>query len=161
AADERTDLLVVQEVTPALLADMDRAGLGELLPYRAGSPGVAAGGTMAFARVALDDPVSISTSFGGWAFTIGDLRGLAVHPTYAVDAAGWAADHAAVATAVTTERPDLLVGDFNATMDHAPMRALEDRGYRDAAELANSGWEPTWPAEGRFDRVGLALAQID
>lgn len=161
AAEERTDLLVVEEVTPDLLRALDRAGLAELLPHRVGDPGVAAGGTMAFARVALEDPVRVTTSFGGWAFTMGDLRVLAVHPTYPVDGPGWAADQRIVAAAAADERADMLVGDFNATMDHAPMRALEDRGYRDAGELANVGWQPTWPAEGEYDHLGLPLAQID
>ena len=57
--------------------------------------------------------------------------------------------------------PDLVVGDFNATADHAPMRALADAGYRDVGELANQGWQPTWPTRGVFDLLGLPLAQID
>lgn len=158
---ERPDLLVVQEVTPALLADLDRAGLDELLPHRVGEPGDGAVGTMAFARTELEDPARIGTSLGGWAFTMGGLRVLAVHPTYPVDEGGWAADHEVLAATVEAERPDLLAGDFNATMDHAPMRALVDLGYRDAGELANEGWQPTWPAQGRFDHLGLPLAQID
>ena len=42
---------------------------------------------------------------------------------------------------------DLVVGDLNATPDHAPIRELADAGWRDAAELANEGWLPTWPAQ--------------
>jgi len=161
AAEEHADLLVVQELTPELLADLDSAGLADLLPHRVGDPAPAAGGTMAFSRVTLADPVRITTSFGGWAFTMGDLRVLAVHPTYPVDGPGWAADQRIVAGAASEQRADMIVGDFNATMDHAPMRDLEDRGYRDAGELANVGWQPTWPAEGRYDELGVALAQID
>ena len=26
------------------------------------------------------------------------------------------------------------------------MRSLDDAGFRDAGELANEGWRPTWPA---------------
>ena len=40
----------------------------------------------------------------------------------------------------------LLAGDFNATLDHADLRDLLDRGYRDAAEQAGVGLRPTWPA---------------
>jgi len=159
--DEHADLLVVQEVTQALLADMDRAGLAELLPYRVGEPGGSATGTMAFARVELTDQVRVPTSLGSWGFAMGDLRVLAVHPTYPVDASGWARDHGVIAEAVADQRPDLVLGDFNATMDHVQMRALVDDGYRDVGELDNGGWLPTWPAEGRFDWLGLPLAQID
>jgi endonuclease/exonuclease/phosphatase family protein len=161
ATEQDVDLLVVQEVTPALLAELDGEGLAAVLPHRAGDPAEAAGGTMAFARTPLTDPARVTTSFGGWAFTMVDLRVLAVHPTYPVDGPGWASDQASVAEAVATEHPDVVVGDFNATMDHAPMRALEDRGYRDVGELANVGWQPTWPAEGRYDHLGVPLAQID
>jgi endonuclease/exonuclease/phosphatase (EEP) superfamily protein YafD len=40
----------------------------------------------------------------------------------------------------------LLAGDFNATLDHAELRRVLDRGYRDAAERAGVGLRPTWPA---------------
>ncbi|WP_295661753.1 endonuclease/exonuclease/phosphatase family protein, partial [uncultured Nocardioides sp.] len=39
-------------------------------------------------------------------------------------------------------------GDFNASPDHEPMLALAEAGWRDVAELANAGWQPTWPADG-------------
>jgi endonuclease/exonuclease/phosphatase family metal-dependent hydrolase len=41
----------------------------------------------------------------------------------------------------------VLAGDFNATLDHAELRALLDRGYRDAAEQAGNGLRPTWTPE--------------
>ena len=50
ASEQHVDLLVLQEVTPAVLADMDRAGLPDLLPYRIGLAGSMATGTMAFAQ---------------------------------------------------------------------------------------------------------------
>ena len=51
ASEERVGLLVVEEVTSAVLADMERAGLDELFPYRIGEPRGATDGTMAFARM--------------------------------------------------------------------------------------------------------------
>ena len=40
----------------------------------------------------------------------------------------------------------LLVGDFNATLDHAALRRLLDTGYRDAASVVGQGMTPTcWP----------------
>ena len=35
---------------------------------------------------------------------------------------------------------------MNATPDHDVMRRLDDAGYRDAGEVSNEGWQPTWPA---------------
>ncbi|MFC6343354.1 endonuclease/exonuclease/phosphatase family protein, partial [Nocardioides hankookensis] len=161
ATEAHVDLLVVEEVTPAVLADMDRAGLKELLPYRVGLPGTMATGTMAFATTPLTDGTRLSTPLGSWSFTMGDLRVLAVHPTYPVDASGWAHDQQVVRDAVADDEPDVVVGDFNATVDHQPLRDLADLGYRDVGELANDGWHPTWPASGAFDLLGLPLAQID
>jgi endonuclease/exonuclease/phosphatase family metal-dependent hydrolase len=41
----------------------------------------------------------------------------------------------------------VLAGDFNATLDHAELRRLLDRGYRDAAEQAGVALRPTWPGD--------------
>lgn len=161
ATERHVDLLVVQEVTPAVLADMDRAGLRDLLPYRVGLAGSMATGTMAFAQTPLTDAVRLPTLLGSWSFELGDLRVQAVHPEYPVDASGWLRDQAVVVRAVTDGDPDLVVGDFNATADHSSMRTLADRGYRDVGELANEGWHPSWPANGKFDLLGMPLAQID
>ncbi|GAA4691772.1 endonuclease/exonuclease/phosphatase family protein [Nocardioides conyzicola] len=161
ANDQHVDLLVLQEVTPAVLADMDRAGLRDLLPYRVGLAGSMASGTMAFAQTPLTDSERLPTALGSWSFDLGDLRVQAVHPTYPVDVDGWTKDQAAVVRSVTDGEPDLVVGDFNATVDHRSLRTLADRGYRDVGELANDGWHPTWPADGAFDVLGMPLAQID
>ena len=161
ASDADVDLLVVEEVNPAVLADMDRAGLADLLPYRVGDPGPGAAGTMAFSRVELTDTGTVPTYFGGWTFRMGELTVAAVHPFPPTDADLWYDDQAAVVRTVTTLKPDLVVGDFNATADHAPMRALAEAGFRDVGELANQGWQPTWPTRGVFDVLGLPLAQID
>jgi hypothetical protein len=40
--------------------------------------------------------------------------------------------------------PRILLGDFNSTLDHAPLRRLIARGYRDAADATGAGLEPTW-----------------
>ena len=161
ASQQQVDLLVLQEVTPAVLADMDRAGLPELLPHRVGEAGSMASGTMAFSRIPLTGPERLPTALGSWSFRMGDLTVLAVHPTYPVDPAGWGRDQSAVVQAVSDHEPDLVLGDFNATADHSSMRTLADRGYRDVGELTNAGWQPTWPANGRYDVLGLPLTQID
>jgi endonuclease/exonuclease/phosphatase family metal-dependent hydrolase len=161
ATEQRVDLLVLQEVTPAVLADMDRAGLPDLLPHRAGLPGSMASGTMAFSMSPLTESSRIATSLDSWSFLMGDLRVQAVHPTYPVDATGWRRDQGVLLQAVADDEPDLVLGDFNATADHSSMRTLADRGYRDVGELANDGWHPTWRGSGRYDVLGLPLAQID
>jgi endonuclease/exonuclease/phosphatase (EEP) superfamily protein YafD len=41
--------------------------------------------------------------------------------------------------------PWVLLGDFNATLDHSRLREVIDRGYRDAGSVAGMGLVPTWP----------------
>jgi endonuclease/exonuclease/phosphatase (EEP) superfamily protein YafD len=42
----------------------------------------------------------------------------------------------------------LLLGDFNSTLDHAPLQALLSSGYRDAAATLGDGFAGTWPYDG-------------
>ena len=100
--------------------------------------------------------------FQGWQATYDGLTVLGVHPVAPVDPAGWRADHGAILAQAEADDADLIVGDMNATPDHDVMRDLDDAGFRDAAELANEGWQPTWPA----NHVGIVpflppVIQID
>jgi endonuclease/exonuclease/phosphatase family metal-dependent hydrolase len=50
----------------------------------------------------------------------------------------------------------LLLGDFNATLDHAPLQALLRSGYRDAAATLGDGFIGTWPYDGtRLPKVTI------
>ncbi len=144
--DNHVDILVLEEITPDLLAQMDAAGLAELLPERVGQPDYMVAGTMILANKPLTDHVRLRTTFQGWQATYGSLTVLGVHPVAPVDPAGWRADHAAILRQAEADDADLIVGDMNATPDHDVMRKLDDAGYRDAGEVANEGWQPTWPA---------------
>ncbi len=163
AAEEDVDVLAVEELSTGALSEMERAGIAELFPYRAGEAangGVA--GTMLFAREPVTEVVRLPTSFGSWSALVGDVRVFALHPVYALDTARWRGEHAALLDAARELEPDLLLGDFNATLDHGPMRRLHDAGYRDATELAGAGWQPTWPADGAGLRGLLPpVIQID
>ena len=92
---------------------------------------------------------------------------LAVHPTAPVPPAGastWRAEHATLLAAAQESGAALVLGDMNATSDHATMRAWRDAGYRDSLEMVNAGWSPTWPSNGITPAPGLhppALIQID
>ncbi|MGH3362208.1 MAG: endonuclease/exonuclease/phosphatase family protein [Nocardioides sp.] len=164
ASDEGVDVLVVQEVTESLLGSMEEAGLEALFEHRAGEPGELAEGTMVFANVELGEPTPVDTAWDSLLVEAGDLTLLAVHPHAPTDVERWRENHDLLNATVTTERPDLVVGDFNATPDHAPMRDLAEAGWRSATELANDGWQPTWSLSGYVDDAGLplpALVQID
>ncbi|MDX6372770.1 MAG: hypothetical protein QOD98_1758 [Nocardioidaceae bacterium] len=160
--DNHVDILVLEEITPDLLAQMDALGLTELLPDRVGEPDYMVAGTMILANQPLTDHIRLRTTFQGWEAKFGTLTVLGVHPVAPVDPAGWRADHAAILKQAEADHADLIVGDMNATPDHDVMRRLDDAGFRDAGEVANDGWQPTWPA----NHVGVfpllpALVRID
>jgi endonuclease/exonuclease/phosphatase (EEP) superfamily protein YafD len=163
--DHDVDVLVVNEITLSSLASMEAAGLTDELPYRAGQPGFddTVAGTMVFSTEPTELVDVLDTTMGSLVVDTGGLRLFAVHPSTPVSPDLWRADHATILAAVEDRDPDLVVGDFNATPDHAPMRALHDAGYRDSVELTNGGFQPTWPVNGKFGLVGLLgpIVQID
>jgi len=164
AAQAHVALLVVEEIGAGALAEMDRAGLADLLPYRAGRPLDDGHGTMVFSRAELGPAERIDTWHDGWVVPMGDLVVVAAHPQAPTQPDLWRADHAALLRTVRERQPDLVLGDLNATADHAPMRRLADAGLRDVGELLDDGWQPTWPSSGRWSVLGVAappLAQID
>ena len=147
----RVDVLVVQEITEYALSEMEEAGLAELLPYRIGTPS-SAEGTMVFANERLGEPEALPTQFECWRVDVGALSMLAVHPVAPIAPTGadqWREEHRVILDAAVEGEVDLIVGDLNASADHAVLRELEDAGFRDAAEVTNEGWQPTWPANNR------------
>jgi endonuclease/exonuclease/phosphatase (EEP) superfamily protein YafD len=170
AALQRVDILVLEEVTPSSLRELEKYGLSEAYPYRVGVPEEGVQGTMAFAAYRIRGGERLDTEFGAWSFDVvlpqGLLRMYAVHvqPPYG-EANGWRADLAALAEAADKDRElDLMAGDFNATPDHKPFRKLIDLDLRSASERVNAGWQPTWPEHGEKSVLGIPLplvVQID
>ncbi|GAA1264552.1 endonuclease/exonuclease/phosphatase family protein [Kitasatospora nipponensis] len=160
---EHVDVLAVEELTTTAVRDLDAAGLAALLPYREVHPEAGSG---LYARLPLSDggvlrrdttwpqPTARVTVAGRV------VRLVAVHTFYPLgDPGRWARDLAALRAELAADGPDtVLLGDFNATLDHAPMRRLLDAGLLDAAAELGHGRAPTWPA----DRAPLPpLLQLD
>ncbi len=169
--EREVGLLVVNEITVNTLADMEAAGVDDLLPYRIGEATSGVDGTMVFSREPLAEPARLDTSFQSWQVVVGEgdaaFTLLAVHPTAPVPPAGaqtWRAEHASLLAAAEAVGADLVLGDMNATSDHATMRAWRAAGWRDSLELVNAGWRPTWPSNGITPAPGVhppPLIQID
>ncbi|MER7889510.1 endonuclease/exonuclease/phosphatase family protein [Micromonospora sp. NPDC094482] len=166
----RVDVLVVQEFTPGAQADLDRLGLDRLLPHRQLNPLVGTPGSGLYARFPISD-AGVRSNRGGWGFTqaYGTLtvpgappvRVESAHPSapYAVDQVGfWRADLAAQPPATPDGTLRILAGDFNATLDHAPLRALLGTGYVDAADATGQGLVGTW---GPYDGDLIPPVTID
>lgn len=163
----RADVLVLEEVTPGVLATMNRAGLSELLPHHVGRAADGSDGTMIFSRSRLSGAAELPNDLRSWRATVaspgGSLLLFAVHPQSPTNPDWWR-DQQAIDRLAVADHPDLVVGDFNATLDQTPMRRLSADGFRSVTELANQGLQPTWPSNGLWHLVGFSLptlVQID
>lgn len=167
--DADPDVLALQEVTPGLLRRLDRAGLERLLPYRAGTPAPGAAGTLLLAVGPIRDVRRIDVRngavFGEVTLAEGTLRVYDVHTATPLHGDRWVDDLALLRyTAEHDPEVDLVLGDFNATLDHARFRALLDGGrLEDAAEQVGAGWQLTWPTHGKgvIFGIGTPLVAID
>jgi endonuclease/exonuclease/phosphatase (EEP) superfamily protein YafD len=151
------DVLAISELTPEFAARLERTTVGRTLSETALGGAPRAGGTGLYSRLALLRP-EIEQLPGG--FTIASatvqppggpaVEVSAVHtvPPTGIDPAYWRADLAALPEA-GGDPLRVLLGDFNATLDHDDFRALVDRGYADAAATLGEGLTPTWPADRR------------
>ncbi len=161
------DVLVVEEITPSALAELDQRGIERRLPHRAGVPEGNRDGIMVFTNDPLSDLTEIDTSSPGFGIEMatagGPLRLLAVHPIAPNNGVQqWSKDlDLILATAKASRGPTMVVGDFNATLDHPQMRKLLDSDYRDASADAGLIWRPTWPSPSQRVRiVGMKLPSL-
>nr|WP_091604309.1 endonuclease/exonuclease/phosphatase family protein [Micromonospora mirobrigensis] len=165
----RVDVLVVQEFTPGAEAGLDRAGLGALLPHRQLNPEVGTTGSGLYSRFPLSDPQVRRNR--GFNFTQASatvaapgappVRVESAHPAAPWSVAvvdDWRTDLAGQPPATPDGPLRILAGDFNATLDHAPLRALLDTGYADAADAVGAGLSGTW---GPYDGDLIPPVTID
>jgi endonuclease/exonuclease/phosphatase family metal-dependent hydrolase len=151
---EEVDVLALQELTVDCLAGLDEAGVGELLPHRVANPTMRWEGSAVLSRHPISD-TGISTHRTGQtqtAATVALPDGRAVRVESAHPCAPqvrytgeWRVGLAAQPAAPDGGLPRILMGDFNATLDHGPLRRLLATGYRDAAAERGAGLVPTWP----------------
>jgi endonuclease/exonuclease/phosphatase family metal-dependent hydrolase len=160
------DVLVLEEITPSALTELDRVGLDRRLDHRAGAPRVGRDGIMVLANGPLRGDGEIDGATPGYivemATSRGPLRILAVHPTAPNNGvAQWAGDlDRVVAAARASSGPTVVAGDFNATLDHPQLRALLHSRFRDASVGAGLGWRPTWPSPGDVQLRGKGLPPL-
>lgn len=155
-------ILVLTEMTDAGLAELERRGITRELPHHVAVTAATGSATVVFTRTPIIGSEPIATSAGGLAVTTlvrsRPVVVLAAHPATPERIAAWRSGLAEVAAAARRESADLVIGDLNATIDHRPFRdLLADGRYRDGAELANVGWEPTFPANWIRRILGIPL----
>ena len=169
-ARDAADIVAVQEMTQQAATGLSRAGMDAAFPYRVIAPAELASGIGIWSR----HPIVDSGRIDGYALpmigtrirvpgVVVDTTVLSVHlaAPWPQPMDHWRADiaklpdtldevgRAAGAGAV------IVAGDFNATADMAPFRALLDGGYTDT--VAGAGLARTYPARGMW----LPLIGID
>ncbi|HEU4421227.1 MAG TPA: endonuclease/exonuclease/phosphatase family protein [Pilimelia sp.] len=165
---ERVDVLALQEFTPQIEMALDGHGLTTVLPHRVAAPLPGTPGSALYSRFPLT-ATGVRANEGGFRQAYGTLTvpGAApvqvesVHPLapYAPRVVPlWRADLAAQPAATPDGPVRILIGDFNATLDHAALRRLIDTGYHDAADVAGAGLVGTW---GPYDGDPIPPVTID
>jgi endonuclease/exonuclease/phosphatase (EEP) superfamily protein YafD len=159
------DVLAVAEMTTVLYRDAISAGINDRYPYRYGVLSKTGDGMWLWSRF----PISAERThqFGHPALEVTlTIRGRELHtwivhplnqgigdPDSRWDATvSQVADETALSTGAT-----LVVGDFNATLGHPPLRRMLDNGYREVHAWLGHGLSPSWP----MDQPGPPLFRID
>ncbi|GII20723.1 endonuclease [Planosporangium mesophilum] len=160
-------LLAVQEFTPEAERALDAAGLADLLPHRVSYPEPGAGGSGLFSRFPLrDDGLrTLPSGFTQATATIGVPGAVTVAVESAHPCAPLPPDCSRIdLSAEPPASPDgvvrVLIGDFNATLDHVRLRQLIETGYRDAASVRGRGFTASWPYDGRSWIPGVTIDHV-
>jgi endonuclease/exonuclease/phosphatase (EEP) superfamily protein YafD len=149
------DLLAIQELTPKFARQLREAGIGRRLPEAIVEVQQGAAGGGIYSRLPIRPLGTGSSSFfrqpraelrlpDGRRVRLVDVHPLTPGRT-GIDA--WE-DSLGDMPATGGGTPWILLGDFNATLDHSRLREVLDRGYQDAGAIAGQGLEPTWPNDG-------------
>lgn len=167
-ARERTDLLMLQELTPEFAEALNRSGFGEEFPYQAVEARPGALGVGIWSRY----PLARYSQVRG--YELGMIRASMYVPgptteteVLVAHVAGpwpqpvdvWSREMGMLpATLNSIAEEDrtksvVVAGDFNATLNMKQFRGLLTNGYRDAAEESGAGVVRTYPANRRYPPI--------
>lgn len=151
AREHDVDVLAVQESDPVWIERFDEAGGLAVFPHLRAQPEDEA----LFSRRRMGATGVRSLPEGDVALGDATLRFSVIHPRPPLSGVwmdSWREELVAIPDADDVPRGTVrvLVGDFNATLDHAELRNVLARGYRDAANTVGAGLKPTWPAGRRY-----------
>jgi endonuclease/exonuclease/phosphatase family metal-dependent hydrolase len=166
--DHDIAVLALQEFTPAARDALAAAGLGTLLPYSSLIPEEDTTGSAVYSRF----PVTAAGAHrngGGFQQAYGTIQPTGAQPLLVESAhplapfnllalKDWRSDLSDEPRADPQSTARILMGDFNSTLDHAPLRALISHGYRDAADTDGAGLIGTW---GPYDGDPIPPVTID
>jgi endonuclease/exonuclease/phosphatase family metal-dependent hydrolase len=147
-------VLAVQEYTHGAQAALKAAGLDELLPYSSLAAEYDTTGSGLYSRFPITAP-GVRRNAGSFLQAYGTIQPPgagpliveSAHPLAPYDLIAirdWAGDLDDEPRADPNGMPRILLGDFNSTLDHKPLRRLISHGYRDAADADGKGLLGTW-----------------
>lgn len=158
----QADIVVLQEVTPWHFRRLEELRALEALPFRAVRTDPGHTGLGVWSRFVLSNvqwfTVACEPQVRAWTKVPAGprLRIYAVHapPPIPSKVGAWHRWFIAMAREVAGEvsehaDPVVIAGDFNATVDHRPFRALLRVGFVDSALAVRRGWRMTWPKRWR------------
>jgi endonuclease/exonuclease/phosphatase (EEP) superfamily protein YafD len=162
------DLVSLQELPPEEAARFDAAGARRLFPYRVLDTRPGAQGSGLLSRYPLTDPErpqGLRMAMPEATLRVpgaSPVRVKAVHPVAPLhsDVAVWEATMRSLPRATPRGELRMLVGDFNATLDHHLLRDLIDSGYSDAGDATGIGLQGTYPAHRRL-RITIDHVLVD
>ena len=162
------DIVLFQELTPALVDGLTRTGVGAYFPHQVTDARPSANGVGIWSRWPVGSPARIPEYELGVVTADVDIPGTPA-PTTVVTAhisgpwpqpiTQWRREMDLLPQTVQDivdragTRPVIVGGDFNATTDMAPFRQALRPGVRDAAEQAGAGLIHTFPANAAFPPV--------
>ncbi len=168
--DNDVAVLAVQEFTQQAADRLAAAGLTALLPYSSLGPEDGTTGSGLYSRhpitadgVRRNGGVFIQAYGtiqppGGPAVLVESAHPLAPYAFTDAVLDDWRGDLAAQPRATPAGPLRIVLGDFNATLDHALLRDLIASGYRDAADTVGKGLIGTW---GPYDGDLIPPVTID
>lgn len=171
---EGVEVLAIQELTPEFEQAMADEGIDELLPHRvtgkvaSGSP---AGSGLYSALELTEQQEGVSSTFAMPSAVVDagglDVRIRTVHPVPPMPGgtATWKRELRELRQVTRGDTTaQIMLGDFNATHDHASFRDVLGDRFHDAWREKGAGLERTWP-EGKtlplLDRPIPALIAVD
>lgn len=167
---QNVEVLCLQELSADFIAQLQDAGLSEVLPYYVISDAASTvnnGGrngiwTLAPMSDTSGNLLSIDTSsMPAASISVGGrtLRVVSVHPNSPVRGAQdlWDEGLSVIGSLSDYDHAYLIMGDFNSTWDHARFRELLGTSFVDAGEQSGEGFHMTYPSYGAFP----SLIEID
>ena len=162
------EVLAVQEFTTDGKLALAKAGLEDLLPYTSFADEAGASGSGLYSRYPIAG-AGRRRMGGGFLQAYGTVQPPHAEPVLVESAhprapselssnGFWRSDLAEEPGTGPDGIARILLGDFNATLDHAPLRRLVARGYRDAGAATGQGLTPTWPY---FEHRGIPWVTLD